>query len=613
VKGAAVDWQGAQSFARDSEGFGPGRRFWRNGWERDQRLSVADPKGNTTPGQNGWRSSPVLDGQEWWVESHAKRADVVRSLRMAGYVARRRYERRPAGWVQRGPHYVPSWRYSEGPATGKEAIDPWDRAEQLDRCSSQWTVQARVTSSGAPLALPIPQGCNQAHICPVCAAKGSRDLARQVRAHIQNQEDGGKLALVTLTHTAITDESLSDALDRWRRAWDLMTKGREGQRFKARIRGYYYGLEVTRNETPWWHVHGHMVVELRPRELVLDPCETCGSEKGQPCSNLKTGKAIKGIHKGRARSESGMRLTEGSIRDWLAKAWEKATEKAKTGKGWDPYAGCHLGGDIESARTCRARIKRGDYSGPWWQSIDRDDLSHVYQACKYPTPITQLSPVHIVEFLAVSHGRRWHQGGLGWRSIKRLGDEAIAAELEEAIEKGTRADLGRPICSMAPGHSPALDDIVRGRGTGATQAKGLREGQEGEPTGLNVRWILSRSEFFVAALWESKGYGKAGTTEIATSRPALPTDDDAVIETIEHKSGRKIARAVVRVRTLHPTFTMPGDLALALLLDTEDLIRPPDSVPDPDPDLAGRAGPPGRPLGERSRHQVTQSPAGETG
>ena len=573
---AAIDWTGLQSFPRGLDGLGPGRDFWQPGWRQDERVKVSDPGSDASPSGNGWRSSPVLDGKKWWVQANNKRKDTVRALRLAGYVARRRYARETTGWVQRGPHMVPSWTYTSGPCEGLEAVDPWDRAARLNDCSGSWTVQARVREDGSPLALPIPEGCGLDHVCGVCAARSSRDLARQVRAHIKSQEDGGELALVTLTQRGREDEPLADAVARWRRAWDLMTKGRAGQRFKARIRGYYYGLEVTRKQEPWWHLHAHVVVELHTERTirVRPECETCGAEPDQPCDRLDGRGPMKTYHQGRTLLTVERQVESNSARDWLAGEWERASRSASGDYGWDPLSGC-WDRENEPARTARKRIRKGDCSGGWWRPIDRSDLQAVYQACKYATPITTLSSVHVVEFLSVAHGRRWHQGGLQWRSIKRMGAEALAAEM---AEDNDRIDMGRAVCSMAPGHSPRLDDIVTGRGLHPTKGKALSDGDPGIPTGSDVRWTLSRGEFRTAALWESKGYGTVGTTHVTRTIPAPPgsslMDPRAHVEEIRHRSGRTLVRMVITERTLHPTFTMHGDLAMALLLDTEDLFRP---------------------------------------
>tara|TARA_R110000787_G_scaffold283523_1_gene396449 strand:+ start:343 stop:1872 length:1530 start_codon:yes stop_codon:yes gene_type:complete len=506
---------------------------------------------------------------------------------MAGYVARRRFDREETGWRQHGDHIVPSWTYTSGSLTGLEAVDPWERAGKLNDCSREWIAQARVRADGSPLALPIPQGCNQDHICPVCAARKSRELARQVRAFIADQDDPGELALVTLTHRAREDEPLADALARWRRAWDLLSKGRAGQQFRARVRGYYYGIEVTHNQgAGWWHLHCHIVLETRPRQLVRDDCGRCEAAAGDPCRSAINGSIMRGVHKGRPLVELGEHQTAEDVRDWMGQQWEKATRSASGDDGWDPVAGCWdtRPDSGDTAADARARIAAGNYSGLWWRPIDRANPKEVYQACKYPSPICDLGPVELVEFLSASHGRKWHQGGLEWRSIRRLGDQAIAEDLAEGVADGTKVDLGRPICSMAPGHAPTLDSIIEDRGLRphvvdldseltAPERLELVAGSRGTPTGDDVRWVLSQDEHDTAQYWQDQGWAVAGITEIERLVPCEVDHPDAELHTLTHRSGRSVIRHIRREIRVHPTVTMAGELACALILDTEDLVR----------------------------------------
>ena len=565
----SIDWGDGQAAPRNAQNLGPGRNFWRPGWRRDQRCTAPDPKSDASPGRNGWRSSPVLEGQAWWLEANEARRRAVRALRFAGYFARRNYGRKESGWRQHGDHLVPSWTYTEGPVDGLEAVDPWQRAQQLHDCSGSWTVQARAraTAWGSPdlLALPIPRACNQKHVCPVCAARSSRALAREIRAAISAKERPAALALVTLTHKADEAESLADALARWRRAWDLMTKGRAGTRFGRFIAGYYYGLEVTYRPGRGWHLHCHMVAEL-----------------------------LEGV-------------TVDQARRYIGQEWRRCTEAARPSWGWDPLAGCWEKASGEEASAVRARIRSGDYSGPWWREIDPADLSAVYQACKYPTPVVDLNPPQLVEFLAATHGRIWHRGGLGWRSIRREGQAAIAEELAAEVEEAARVDLGRAICSMAPGHSPDLDHVLKGRGleprqvpkrfvtppwvdnpkqaerraraTGAGVVGRLAQGIElygGAPGELQtggVTWVLSQDEWPLARKLEEEGRAVAGVKHVERHVPCRADDDGAEVATIrDERSGRTTVRHVRKVIREHPTITLLSSEAAALVRYTEALL-----------------------------------------
>ena len=589
---AAPDWGPDRGAPRDARGLGPGRRFWRDGWDTDERCLTPDPKSNATPGRQGWRASPVLEAKSWWVEAHQARRRAVRSLRMAGYVARRRYGRQQSGWRQHGDHRVASWTYLDGPAKGQEAIDPWKRAQQLHDCAASWSVLPLVTSDGALGALPIPSLCGQAHVCPVCSAKRSRELARELRAVLTG---GGRLALVTLTQTAIEGESLADALERWRRAWVLMMRGRRARRLRKLIRGWYYGIEVKWNEgANWWHLHGHVVIGLRDREWIRTDCSTCGAGAGHKCISQAPatfGDRMKGVHKGRKRAELGQVVTVEQVRRALGEAWKASTETASPPeKGWDPLSGCwdqkawkEKQPGAESASDVRKRIAKGDWSGGWYVEIDAEDPKQVYQACKYPTPVTELGSVQLVEFLAATHGRRWHQGGWDWRGIRKQGREALAEEIAEDPE---RQELGTPIASMAPGHVPALDKIIPDRGTEPTTVRvrdpktrriktELVGGSKGrEPEEGTVSWTLVHDAHELAEQWSSEGWADYSTRPIRTESPATPDDPDAVAKFRRHPGGDvEVSWVIVRER-IHPVLTISRKLAAELVRQTEAKLAP---------------------------------------
>ena len=128
--------------------------------------------------------------------------------------------------------------------------------------------------------------------------------------------------------------------------------------------------------------------------------------------------------------------------------------------------------------------------------------------------------------------------------------------------------------------------------------------------GEDGAWVLGVGEQAIAGSGEAMGYVRAGTVDVEMVIEVPPKAPGSVLHVITHPEDRRLARYVVKTSTTHPTFTMFGDLALALLLDTEDLLRPPDKVPDPD--LADRAGPPGRPSVGKFQPPKAQSPAGET-
>jgi len=380
---------------------GRARDGWRDGWDRDARCPPDPGKRGGKPARSGGWS--VGDR---WEDLHRRRVQVVRSLRRAGYVARHRWT--PTGDPVRGfrgPSYV------DGPVEGLPAVDPWDRAEALLRCSKSWYASLYQGGATGLAALEVPERCRRNHVCPVCAAAEAARRAAAVRAVVALGMDGGEaLALVTLTQRAHPEESLEAALRRWRRGWSLALGrgGRVRRRREALLAGYYYGVEVTRGASgkgrragKWWHVHGHALVSLVDAD-------------------------------------------DQDARTWMADRWRKSSAKAALeagleGFGWDPVAG-GVGDGVT-------------LEGEWWVPVDRDDPVQVYQAAKYPTPAADLHPVPLAEFLAVAYRRQWHQAGGSLYGVLSLA-EGLEVEAEEVPEELRRPDLGERVSTDRPGTSP---------------------------------------------------------------------------------------------------------------------------------------------------------------
>lgn len=508
----ATDWP--TSWTAGADGFGLARQRWRAGWDRSRR-PPPDPKLCATPGQrgDGWREVGLLAEDHRWREAHEKRRKALRLARKAGYFARRKWARSRVGVRQVGCHVVDDWRYTEGPAEGAQAVDPWSVADKLRGCGAQWYVQPRFRAGPDPLAclvpLPLPRMCGQVHACPVCAQLRSRSLAKAVRSVVSADSNGRAVVFLTLTHRARADESLADAMERWRDGWQRMTRGRPGRRWKAAVDAYYYGIEVTRGEGssadnpgPWWHLHAHLLV------LLAD---------GEDAESF-------GRHVGPA---------------WGAATAGAAEEAGRPGAGWDHLAGCQRYSEDpipgwtrrpragrsaweEPAGEVRARVAAGDWSGPWLQSVDLSDpqLPDVYQAVKYVTPVASLHPEPLAEFLATAHGRRWHQGGGEWRGVvKRAGE--LAAELSASADPDDRVDLGIGIARVAPGEVPDLDDVSPGLG--------LAHGSP-EPPSPTFRFRLAGSpDAEQYAAWTALvGLGKVSTVDgwrtAVVDRGGTPTE-----------------------------------------------------------------------------------------
>ena len=378
-------------------------RIWADGWDRGERCPAA-PRGAAPVG--GWREVGTAAGVEWR-ELHEKRRRVVGLLRRAGYVARHRWSRvnaAPAGERAK-------WAYTSGPAAGVRAVDPWSVAAELRGCGGGWYAQARITDRGELRAVALPRACGRAHLCPVCAARESASMARALRS----LQTSGTGALVTLTHRDVKARSLAAELDRLRAAMSKLWSGRARAEWERRFSGWWYGVEVTRNDAAgWWHVHVHVLVKLHDGADVED------------------------------------------VAGWTAAKWEGATAAAAVAaglparSGWDPYAG---------GVTAQRWTTPG---GGWWVPVDLSDPAQAYQACKYPTPAVELHPVALAEFVAVAHGRRWHDGGGEWRGVR-----ARAAELAGTLGDDVEApgyDIGTNVVRCGPRDVPALDTVAPGIG-----------------------------------------------------------------------------------------------------------------------------------------------------
>ena len=555
------DWTFGRGAPRGPTGLGLGRQKWADGWDRDARCPK-DPKADSAPGMEPWRSCSLTAGRAWWLGAHDARRKAVRALRRAGYDARKLYGRRDNGFRQHGRHLAPSWVYTDGPAEGREAVDPWVRAAQLGECSARMVAQPRVAADGSPRMLPLPVGCGQHHICAVCASRRSRQLSTAVRAYVgaarandcagcSGRGDGdcsclGDVALVTLTHRDRPGASLHDELERWRRAWRLMMRGRVGRRLRRYVLGWYYGLEVTRG-AHWWHVHAHVIVGLRA-----------------------------GVDHATARRV-------------VALAWQASTDSASrtvSGHehwGWDPYSGCHAKG--EGPASTRIRMESGDYAGGWWREIAADDDRQLHEACKYPTPVGELEPLRLVEYLAASHGRRWHEGGWGWRSIRTEGEE-LGNELRDADDD---RDIGIPIASLAPGDCPPMDDIAPGWGVTvleepdglviqalgqSTRRTALPQADTVQPSDGSVRWVLLADPALaeLAEVWASEGWCEVGSMTRTDLVPCKADHPDAAMRLMAHPSGQESIVYCRAVQELRPILTMSAARAARIVQVTEAAI-----------------------------------------
>lgn len=522
-------FSGGAANTRPAHGDYRRRRNWKDGWARDEFV-IPDPKGDPAPGArgDGLREVAFSAGKRWR-DLHEKRRVTVRRARKAAYVQRHRWARDFEGMRPVGPHMVEDWRYREGPCEGLQAVDLFRVAKNLQWCGAARNTygQLRWSPEVGLLVLPQPRLCGLKHTCPVCAALRSHALAtalrsvvddetrngvwvrdrssghrdpesRELRARWDYYRSPGALVFMTLTQRARRGEPMAGALWRLRRAWRQMTGDTyRGRRFKDLAPDGYQGLETTYGYDAarrHWHVHAHVVLRLAPG---VDPdvarakigawwrdCSAAAAEAvGLPGYGWDP---VAGMHRqAPVRAfvpwfEAGPVPVVSDVAGcevfrYTPPEWRPRVPPHPEGRTWGRWAD-H---PPETVGDAAARHRAGDWSGPWFQCIDPSDLSSVYQACKYPTPISDLRPAQLAEFVSVAHGRRWHQGWGRWLSALRLAEEL---EQDAGIEEGDdeRIDIGEGICDCAPGQVPQLDTIAPGLGM---------PGEERPPWAQNRRFV----------------------------------------------------------------------------------------------------------------------------
>ena len=231
----------------------------------------------------------------------------------------------------------------------------------------------------------------------------------------------------------------------------------------------------------------------------------------------------------------------------------------------------------ETADACRARMAGGDLSGGWWREILEGDDRALHEACKYPTPTMSLGPADLVEFLAASHGRRWHEGGWAWRSVIR--DAAELADMARDDDAGDK--LGTPLASLAPGDCPRMDQIADGWGAvdDAGPGVGLAHGSAGTAREGTVEWVLVEDAEPLARVWESEGWCSVGSLERAIKHPCKATDPGAEIEIRPHPSGASHVTWIRWREVRLPTLRLTCAEAARLVALTEARLLEPDDPP----------------------------------
>ena len=143
-------------------------------------------------------------------------------------------------------------------ATAYESVNP-DKAGRLRMCGDFLTFTILTDGSKK---LKTMNSC-RVRLCPLCTWRRSLKVQAHTIQIMEEMGDKYKYLFLTLTIRNCTGAELSDTLDLMFDAWQRLTQRKQ---FKAAVKGWYRGLEVTHN-TDWkspaydtYHPHFHCVL-----------------------------------------------------------------------------------------------------------------------------------------------------------------------------------------------------------------------------------------------------------------------------------------------------------------------------------------------------------------
>lgn len=304
--------------------------------------------------------------------------------------------------------------------------DPRSASKALKDCCSSWEavrIAGRLTSA--------PHRCNSA-ICPICrrldAAERAEEWSALIAALVRRDvrvvgvtltqpilgSDGWSDAPVLLIgdeatvyvgrggddangYVSVASEPIGHALNRLRYAWELLKKGQASRfEWESSVFGGVYGIEATGRigigpldehgvagppYLPRWHVHMHALVLLRPGvDLGVCRCSSCTVAAGED------GKTA-GVY---ADDVPGWW-------PWLVRNWVDR---------------CTVWGD-ESAHG------KGQHMAELRGNAD-DVMRAVKETLKYPCKLGELTRAQVLDWLAVTKGRKWHMPFGALHSASRI-------------------------------------------------------------------------------------------------------------------------------------------------------------------------------------------------
>lgn len=137
--------------------------------------------------------------------------------------------------------------------------------------------------------------CSSAWVCPICNAKIMARRRQEIElAEQQNKEMGGRVLMLTLTHSHSRDDALADLLDKQAKALKILW---ENTALKNMMQDYQYiglirGMEMTWGQANGWHPHYHILLHFADADIV-NALETLKSKIFEvwqnACSRAKLG------------------------------------------------------------------------------------------------------------------------------------------------------------------------------------------------------------------------------------------------------------------------------------------------------------------------------------
>lgn len=113
--------------------------------------------------------------------------------------------------------------------------------------------------------------CSSAWVCPICNAKIMARRRQEIElAEQQNKEMGGRVLMLTLTHSHAKKDKLADLLNKQAKALKILW---ENTALKSMMQDYQYigmirGVEMTWGQANGWHPHYHILLHFADADVV---------------------------------------------------------------------------------------------------------------------------------------------------------------------------------------------------------------------------------------------------------------------------------------------------------------------------------------------------------